>query len=223
MRKIKNYIFKLLRSYILRLVPEVNLLSKDNGNEYILKSSISNSKIGNKSKLYPVYHIIDSSIGDYTYISINSFVSKTIIGKFCSVGPNFLFGWGIHPTNSISTSPIFYSTRKQIGVSLSTSDKIEERKKIRISNDVFIGANVTVLDGVTIGDGAVIGAGAVVSKDIPPYAICVGCPIKITGYRFEKEVIDKLLSIKWWDWEETQLSKIETHFYNVEKFVKEFD
>ncbi len=223
MRKIKDSIFKLLRSYILRLVPEVNLLSKDNGNEYILKSSISNSKIGNKSKLYPVYHIIDSSIGDYTYISINSFISKTIIGKFCSIGPNFLCGWGIHPLNGLSTSPMFYSTNKQNGESITTLDKIEERKEIKIGNDVFIGANVTVLDGVTIGDGAVIGAGAVVSKDIPPYAICVGCPIKITGYRFEKEVINKLLSIKWWDWEDTQLSKIETYFFDVEKFIEEYD
>lgn len=223
MRKIKNFIFKLLRSYILRLVPEVNLLSKDNGNEYILKSSISNSKIGNKSKLYPVYHIIDSSIGDYTYISINSFISKTIIGKFCSIGPNFLCGWGIHPLNGLSTSPMFYSTNKQNGESITTLDKIEERKEIKIGNDVFIGANVTVLDGVTIGDGAVIGAGAVVSKDIPPYAICVGCPIKITGYRFEKEVINKLLSIKWWEWEDTQLSKIETYFFDVEKFIEEYD
>ena len=223
MLNIKNQIFKLIRSYILKFVPEVNLLSKENGNGYVFKSAINNSIIGHKTKLYPVYQIIDSSIGDYTYISRNSFVSKTTIGKFCSIGPNFLCGWGIHPTNSLSTSPMFYSTKKQNGVSLTTLDKLEERKEIKIGNDVFIGANVTILDGVTIGDGAVIGAGAVVSKDIPPYAICVGCPIKILRFRFEKDVIDKLLSIRWWDWEESELNKLEANFFDVDKFIKKFD
>ena len=66
-------------------------------------------------------------------------------------------------------------------------------------NDVFIGANVTVLDGVTVGDGAVIGAGAVVSKDIPAYAIAVGCPIKIIKYRFSQDQIEALLKIKWYE------------------------
>ena len=220
---IKYRIFKFIRSYILRFIPEVNLLSKENGNEYVFKSTISNSEISSKSKLYPIYHIYNSSIGDYTYIARNSFVSKSTIGKFCSIGPNFLCGWGIHPTNGLSTSPMFYSTRKQNGVSLSTNDKIEERKEIKIGNDVFIGANVTILDGVTIGDGAVIGAGAVVSKDIPPYAVCAGCPIKILRFRFENDAINKLLSIKWWDWEESKLSILETYFFDVDSFIKEFD
>ena len=65
---------------------------------------------------------------------------------------------------------MFYSTLQQNGRTLSSTDKIEERKKIIIGNDVFIGANVTILDGVEIGDGAIIGAGAVVSKNIP--ALC---------------------------------------------------
>ena len=45
---------------------------------------------------------------------------------------------------------MFYSILKQNGITLSKVNKIEERKKIIIGNDVFIGANVTVLDGVTI-------------------------------------------------------------------------
>ena len=77
-------------------------------------------------------------------------------------------GWGIHPTQGISTSPMFYSSKKQNGITLSLIDKVEETKTIKIGNDVFIGANVTILDGISIGNGAIIGAGAVVSKDIPP-------------------------------------------------------
>ncbi len=217
---IKKYFFKLLRSCILKVAPELTLLSKQHGNSYVFKSSLRNSSISHNAKLYPIYHINDSSVGDYTYINQNSFISKTTIGKFCSIGPNFICGWGIHPTNGLSTSPMFYSTKRQNGFSLSAYDKIEERKKIIIGNDVFIGANVTVLDGVTIGDGAVIGAGAVVSRDIPPYAVCVGCPIKIIRFRFEKEVIHKLLSIRWWDWDNSKLGLIESYFFDIDKFIK---
>jgi acetyltransferase-like isoleucine patch superfamily enzyme len=47
---------------------------------------------------------------------------------------------------------------------------------ILIGNDVWIGANVTILKGVIIEDGAVIGAGSVVTKSIPSYAIATGNP-----------------------------------------------
>lgn len=45
-----------------------------------------------------------------------------------------------------------------------------------------IGANATILPGLTIGAHAMIGAGAVVTRDVPPYAIVVGNPARITGY-----------------------------------------
>lgn len=141
------------------------------------------------------------------------------IGKYCSIGPNFLCGWGIHPLNGISTSPMFYSTIRQNGYSLTDENKFVERKRITIGNDVFIGANVIVLDGVSIGDGAVIGAGAVVSKDIPPYAIAVGCPIQILHYRFERKVIQDLETIKWWDFDSSKIYMIEKYFFDVDSFI----
>ena len=54
---------------------------------------------------------------------------------------------------------------------------------ITIGKDCWIGVNVVISPGVTIGDGAVIGANAVVTKDIPPYAIAVGAPARVIGYR----------------------------------------
>jgi acetyltransferase-like isoleucine patch superfamily enzyme len=109
---------------------------------------------------------------------------------------------------------MFYSTLKQNGRTLSYYDKIEERKKIIIGNDVFIGANVTILDGVVIGNGAIIGAGAVVSKDIPPYAIAIGCPIEIVKYRFPQNYIEKLQTIKWWNFGENELKDVEKYYKN---------
>lgn len=54
---------------------------------------------------------------------------------------------------------------------------------VKIGNDVWIAANVTILKGVIIEDGAVIGAGSVVTKHVPKNAIVVGNPARIVKYR----------------------------------------
>lgn len=176
------------------------------------------TEISKEVKIYGPYYIKYITVGRGTYIAPNSTITHAKIGKFCSIGPNFFCGWGIHPLNGISTSPVFYSTKRQAGFTYSKTDKIKERKLIEIGNDVFIGANVTVLDGIKIGDGAVIGAGSVVSKDIPPYAIAVGSPIKIIKYRFEDKIIESLLEIKWWE-NEALIKDVEFHFYDIEAFI----
>ena len=69
-----------------------------------------------------------------------------------------------------------------------------------VGNDVWIGQNVTILPGVHIGDGAIIGANSVVSKDVLPYHIVGGNPIKVIRKRFDDDTIEFLLNLKWWDW-----------------------
>jgi len=53
-----------------------------------------------------------------------------------------------------------------------------------VEEDVWIGANVTLLPGVIIGRGATIGAGSVVNVEVPPYAVVVGNPAKIVGFNY---------------------------------------
>ena len=178
------------------------------------------TSLGEAVKLYAPYKIRESSIGSYTYVAFNSQIRNVEIGKFCSIGPHFFAGWGIHPTEGISTSPCFYSTKKQNGITFSKTDKIVERQPIKIGNDVFIGANVTVLDGVTVGNGAIIGAGAVVAKDIPPYAIAIGNPLKIVRFRFADNVIEKLQNIAWWNFSKEKLSLVEKYFLDVDSFIE---
>ena len=223
MNKIKQWaqLFgrKILHFFLQR---EMFVFEQDIDWDYIMLE-LKDNQIGSNTKIYKPSHIYYSKIGDYTYISKNASISRVHIGKFCSIGPNLLCGWGNHPTNGISTSPMFYSTRRQNGVSLSSSDKFEERKIITIGNDVYIGANVTILDGIKIGDGAIIGAGAVVSKDIPDYAIAVGNPIKIIKYRFNEDQISALKRIQWWNFEEDKLQDVEKMFFNIDEFIKKYD
>jgi acetyltransferase-like isoleucine patch superfamily enzyme len=216
--KINNLIRHIFKIILIKFIPESKVLF--NKNSYLNDIFEREVLFTNKVKINRPYSIHHTSIGDYTYISKNSSISFTEIGKYCSIGPNFFCGAGIHPLNGISTSPMFYSTLLQNGTSLSITNKIEERKKIKIGNDVFIGANVTILDGIEIGDGAVIGAGSVVSKNIPPYSVAVGSPIIIIKKRFEDKIIDDLINIKWWNWDEIKIKKVEKYFFDIDSFFK---
>ncbi len=54
---------------------------------------------------------------------------------------------------------------------------------IVLENNVWLGANVSVLGGVTVGQGSVAGAGAVVSRSIPSFSICMGIPARVVRER----------------------------------------
>ena len=77
-----------------------------------------------------------------------------------------------------------------------------------IGNDVWLGYGVTIMPGVRIGDGAIIASRSTVTKDVEPYSIVGGNPAKLIRKRFSKEVIKKLLRLRWWDW---PLEKITKH------------
>lgn len=173
----------------------------------LARSEKSECILGKESYMIAPYFLHNVKLGDYSYFAFNAHAVNVTVGKFCSIGPNFCCGLGIHPTNGISTSPYFYRGR------------IEEHKQTNIGNDVFIGANVTVLDGISIGDGAVIGAGAVVVKDIPSYAIAVGVPAKVVKYRFDKKTIEALMEKKWWNGTDEDLKDVERNFWDINTFL----
>jgi acetyltransferase-like isoleucine patch superfamily enzyme len=185
----------------------------------LVKSVKSNVRFADHTNVAVPFYLNNVSLGEYSYVARNCSITNTAIGRFCSIGPNFSCGLGIHPVKGISTAPMFYSTAKQNGVTLAEDNKIDEFRQTTIGNDVFIGANVTVLDGVSIENGAVIGAGAVVTKNIPPYAIAVGVPAKVVNYRFSKAQICELQKLEWWNFHRERLQEIEKNFFEIDKFL----
>lgn len=179
-------------SYLKKIIKKVFLKFKT-------ENQIKEIPTRNNKILFYNVEFINSEMGEYSYIARNSIVHNSIIGKFCSIGPNVVIGYGDHPTHFLSTSPTFYSSFTDFDIK-PDKDLFFGHTKVEIGNDVWIGANVFIKNGVKIGDGAVIGAGCVVLKDVEPYSIVVGVPGKIKSKRFSDENIAKLLQLKWWDW-----------------------
>lgn len=132
-------------------------------------------------------------IGDYSYLGSGYIYDKVFIGKFCSIAQNVTLGPGNHYLDRISTYPVHIRTLGE------SAEDFPEQQPTHIGNDVWIGNNAVVMQGVTVGDGAVIAAGCVVTKDVPPYAVMVGCPGRILRYRHPEEVRRLLLELRWWD------------------------
>ncbi len=147
-------------------------------------------------------------IGDYTFIHTNSRIEMVKkIGKYCSISHGVKLGLGPHPKDYFSTCPIFYSLYRQ-KVSKPLFNEVQYAGLTIVEHDVLISANACILAGVTLSTGCIIGAGAVVTKNVPPYAIVVGVPAKIVGYRFDEETRKKLLQSEWWNLPLNQLLKI---------------
>ncbi|MEO7797920.1 MAG: CatB-related O-acetyltransferase [Opitutaceae bacterium] len=163
-----------------------------------------------------------SSIGRYSYVGRETSLNEVNIGSFASIGPRTSLGYGEHPSHLISTAPIFYSTRRQCGMTFAAADHFAERKPIVLGHDVWLGAHVFVRDGVTIGHGAIVAAGSVVTKDVPPYAIVGGVPAKLIRFRFSEDEIARMLALRWWDWDEQRLRASQPWFVqtDVAAFLK---
>lgn len=164
-------------------------------------------KFSEYSKLYPNSLLNNVSIGRFSYVGDNSVINNAIIGNFCSISSDVRIGFGIHPTDFISTSPVFYSTKRQINYSFTKTESFLQHKVTQIGHDVWIGLGVVVLDGIKIGNGAIIGAGAVVTKDVPAYSIVGGVPAKVIKMRFNTELVKKLEELNWYLWDIKKLHK----------------
>jgi len=129
------------------------------------------------------------------------------IGKFCSLAPDVVIWESLHDIRRITS---FYILSEFFGDNF-TRD-ITSKGSINIGNDVWIGTKAVVLSGVNIGDGAVVGAGSIVTRDVPPYAIVGGIPATVLKTRFPEQIVQRLLELRWWNWEDAKIRQNRTLF-----------
>lgn len=147
-------------------------------------------------------------VGKYTYgyqYLNNDHVES--IGAFCSIAEGQLVVPNDHRMDWITTSPVASLTQFSFVDKDYMSEYIsDDDRRVVIGNDVWIGARCIIFEGITIGDGAVIAAGSIIRKDVPPYAV-VGGVDKILRYRFDKDTVNKLLQIQWWNWDDEKIRR----------------
>lgn len=160
-----------------------------------------NSELSEYCNLAHHCSLTNSSIGKRTSVGRYTKIRDSKIGAYCSISWDVTIGAVSHPIDRISMHAFTY--RKQFKIV--DEDIFFSQKITNIGNDVWIGCGAIILSGITIGDGAVIGAGAVVTKDVEPYTIVAGVPARPIRKRFDDNIIEKLLSLKWWEFDDEKL------------------
>jgi virginiamycin A acetyltransferase len=129
----------------------------------------------------------------------------TTIGAYVSIGPNVRRFGAAHPIDSLSLHPYWYNPK--LGFADAESDV--PRTACVIGNDVWIGANVTILPGCDrVGDGAVIGAGAVVTRPVEDFTIVAGNPARVIGERLSEDERNELRARAPWSLEPAEARRV---------------
>lgn len=181
-------------------------------------STIERSRFESNVVINRRSYVNDSKIGMFSYAGINTTINWSSIGRFCSIGRNVDIGGIDHDYHKL-TSMLDNRIRQMMAGDGKYTQQKPEHDLCIIGNDVWIAAGAQILHKVKIGDGAVIGAGAVVTHDVPPYAIVVGVPGKVIGYRCEDSLRNRLVHLKWWDWPIDTI--LENYSYLLEHDISE--
>ena len=198
---------------------------------------LSNANLPDPNQIFPneyktscfVKNVVKApnvQIGDYTYyddsvaptdfeknnilFNYPEFGEKLIIGKFCQIasGTKFIMGPANHRLCSVTTYPfnVFGGAFTE-----NTPDHVSQlphKGDTVVGNDVWFGRESVIMPGVKIGDGAIIAAYSVVAKDVEPYTLVGGNPAHFIKKRFNDELTELLLKLKWWDFQGKKLAEI---------------
>ena len=127
-------------------------------------------------KIKPAGGTGDVRIGAHTTINSGVVIytgNGVDIGRHCAIAANCTF------------APVNHEYRSRDAL-ITEQGFMPSRGGIVIEDDVWIGANVVLLDGAIVRRGCVIGAGSLVTGELPPYTINVGSPTRVVAKRGAK-------------------------------------
>lgn len=185
---------------------------------------IEKSRIGSWTEIGKGTHIVQSTIGDYTYDDGEVSIFYSEIGKFCSIANRVRINPGNHPQDRVTQHHMTYR-RKQFGLDTRDDEAFFDWRRSHpcvVGHDVWIGHAAVVLPGVRIGTGAVIGAAAVVTRDVEPYQVVAGVPARPVRKRFPEDVIHRILKSEWWNWSRQELEERWRDLCSVNGFLARY-
>lgn len=173
--------------------------------------------VGKGTKVWAFAHVLPGAVlGEECNICDNVFIeNKVTIGNRVTIKCGVQVWDGVVleddvfvGPNATFTNDLFPRSKMHLG----------EYPQTRICSGASIGANATILPGITIGRNAMVGAGAVVTRSVPPNAVVVGNPARISGYSSggyadagEKQKATTLFDLK----QDEKLSVVQTEVKNV--------
>ncbi len=171
--------------------------------------------------------VIETVLGDYSYVERDTQVIYAHIGKFCSIASFARINPGNHPLDRAALHHFTYRSR-QYGLAKEDDAAFfswRRERGVTLGNDVWIGHGAVILPGRSVGTGAAVGAGSIVTRDVPPFTIAAGVPAKPLRERFPRRVQERLMRIRWWDWPRERLERSVDDFrrLDAEAFVEKYD
>ena len=170
-------------------------------------ASVERCRLGRYTQVGARTSLIETELGDYSYIVNDADAIYSRIGKFCSIAAHARINPGDHPMGRASQSHFTYRASAYFAGEDDEAAFFDWRRSrpVVIGHDVWIGHGAIILAGRTVGTGCVVAAGAIVTKDVAPYTIVAGVPARTVRMRFAPDVAGRMESLAWWDWQHERL------------------
>src|SRR5262249_35073281 len=189
-------------------------------------ATVRDSRLGRYTEVGARTSVIETEMGDYSYVVNDSDIIYTAIGKFCSIAAHVRLNPGNHPMWRASQAHFSYRASRYWPDAEDEAEFFAWRRAhpVSIGHDVWIGHGAIVLPGRCVGTGAVIAAGAAVPGAVPAYAIVAGVPARPVKQRFADGIAARLMALAWWDWDHGRLRAALADFRNltVEAFLDKY-
>ena len=188
---------------------------------------VEDCRLGRYTEVGPRTSLIETTLGDYSYVMGDCDAIYSAVGKFCSIASNVRINPGNHPMHRATQAHFTYRASAYFPGESDESEFFDWRKsqRVHIGHDVWIGHGAVVLPGKNVGTGAVIAAGAIVTKDVPAYTVVAGNPARPIKRRFSEAVADRLARLAWWDWDHEALRRALPDFkkLGIEEFLDKYE